>query len=234
MIIHGLNKTTLLDFPGKVACTVFTGGCNMRCIFCQNAPLVLSPEREPQIPEEEFFRFLEKRRGILEGVCITGGEPTLRDDLEAFVRKIRDAGELEVKLDTNGLRPDVLSKLLSEHLVDAVAMDIKGDPDSYPRIAGISSDMVDRVRESAAILMASGIDYEFRTTIFDGMLSDNAFEIIGRWLSGAGTYYLQAFEDSGACMTSGLGRPKDSDLERYRDILSRYVKNVRIRGMVYG
>jgi len=202
----------------------------MRCVFCQNAPLVLSPENEPLISQEEFFGFLKKRNGILEGVCITGGEPTLQYDLEDFIGKIRDSGDFAVKLDTNGLRPDILTKLISGGAVDMVAMDIKGDPDSYPRITGISPDKVAVIKESVSLLMDSGIEYEFRTTVYDGMLTDDGFEEIGKWLTGAGAYYLQYFRDSGACMTASLKAPSESDMTGYERILKKYIENVGIRG----
>lgn len=201
----------------------------MRCIFCQNAPLVLCPEKEEVTPTEEFFSFLEKRKGILQGVCISGGEPTLEDDLTRFMSEIKERGLL-VKLDTNGLRPRILEQILKSDLADMVAMDIKSEPEDYPRITGISPESIERVKESAAMLMESGIEYEFRTTVPGGVFSDENFEHIGQWLKGARAYYIQAFRDSGACLAAGLKEPEDEELERFCGIVGKYIPSACIRG----
>ena len=159
MVIHGFQKLTLLDYPGKVACTLFSGGCNFRCPFCQNGNLVQHPEWEPVIPEEEIFAVLEKRRGVLDGVCVTGGEPTLDPDLERFVTKIKELGYL-VKLDTNGYRPEILKKLVEEKKIDYVAMDIKNAPSRYGETAGVKKIDVMRINESVEFLKSGMVDYE--------------------------------------------------------------------------
>ncbi len=164
MQIHGFQKTTLLDFPGRVACTIFTGGCNFRCPFCHNGDLVLDPANVPRIAEDEIFLQLEKRRGILDGVCITGGEPTLQPDLADFIKKIRASGLL-VKLDTNGYQPDILERLVADGLVDYVAMDIKHCPEKYNFISQVRDFDFGRIQESVSFLLEGNVPCEFRTTI---------------------------------------------------------------------
>lgn len=196
MKIHGFQKTTLLDYPGHIAATVFTGGCNFRCPFCQNGSLVLLPESQPLIPVGDVLVHLRKRRGILEGVCITGGEPTLERDLREFILQCRELGYL-VKLDTNGYRPEVLGQLLKEGILDYVAMDIKASPSNYGRATGCPGCDVGRIKESIRLLRTGGIPYEFRTTVVKGIHTVEEFEEIGRWLAGSPAYYLQAYRDSG-------------------------------------
>lgn len=164
MRICGFNKTTLLDYPGKVASTIFLGGCNFRCPFCQNSVLVLHPEEQPDYAREDILAFLKKRKGILDGVCISGGEPTLAADLEEFLRQIKDLGYL-IKLDTNGTRPEVVKHLAESKLIDKVAVDIKAGPDHYSRLAGISAPAIDKVSETVNFLLHGQLDYEFRTTV---------------------------------------------------------------------
>ena len=168
MQLHGLYKLTLLDFPEHLACTVFTGHCNLRCPFCHNAELVLRPDTQPCILEENFFSFLQTRQGILEGVCITGGEPTLQPDLLPFLRKIKELG-FRIKLDTNGTRPDVLEALFAERLLDYVAMDIKNTKEKYALSAGISSFDLTPIEKSIALIRQYAPDYEFRTTVVQGL-----------------------------------------------------------------
>lgn len=228
MQINGLQKMTLLDYPGKVACTVFLAGCNLRCPFCHNAPLVL--ENPPEaMTEAEFFAFLSKRRGRLDGVCITGGEPTLRRELPEFLRKIRDAGYL-TKLDTNGTNPRMLRRLLEENLVDYVAMDIKNSPSRYGPICG-GIDVLEAVKESAAALMEGGTDYEFRTTCVSPFHNPGAMEELGRWLAGAKQYYLQSFVDSGALVGTGVSGLTKEEMEDLRQAVLPYIPNTHIRGI---
>ena len=197
MKLAGLQKLTLLDFPGELACTVFTQGCNMRCPFCQNADLVL-PDRfaeNARIPEEEFFRFLEGRKGRLGGVAITGGEPTLHADLPDFMRKIREMG-YRVKLDTNGTNPQMLKQIVREGLADYVAMDVKNTMAKYPVTVGIADaaeQMRGKVRESIAFLMEDTVPYEFRTTVVVGLHTVADIEDMARQLQGAKAWYLQQF-----------------------------------------
>ena len=233
MLIKGLQKLTLLDFPEKMAGTVFTFGCNLRCPFCHNASLVLSERADDTlIPEEEFFSFLQKRRGILEGVCITGGEPTLQPDLPAFIRKIRDMG-FAVKLDTNGARPAVLKALVAEGLLDYVAMDVKNSLSAYPETVGLPAFDVAPVEESMDFLMAGHIPFEFRTTLVKGLHTPEGVAEMGRRLAGEERFFLQTFEDSGD-LIAGEGDTLSSftpaETQELLRILRQYVPNAQIRG----
>lgn len=234
MIIHGLNKTTLLDYPGHLACSIFCGNCNMRCIYCQNSSLVLSPDSEPIISEDELFSFLNNRKNILQGICISGGEPTLSKDLPDFISRINDLG-YKVKLDTNGTNPEMIEYLIKNKLVQMIAMDIKGSLDDYCQIAGISPShsnaIIEGVKKTAALLIESGIEYEFRTTLSHNMLSKDSFVQIGKWLQNAKAYYLQAYVESPLVMTKGLIPPTYDELELYRQILIPYIPNTFIRGI---
>ena len=194
MLIAGLNKTTLLDYPGRVAATIFTGGCNFRCPFCHNAGLVLTPSSAEAFSEEEVFSFLQKRKNVLGGVCITGGEPTLQEDLPEFIAKIKALG-YAVKLDTNGYRPEVLKSLLDADLLDYVAMDIKNCKEKYGLTAGVGI-KIEQIRESVNILKDSQIDYEFRTTVVKEFHNREDIRRIGDWIKGCPRYYLQQFVES--------------------------------------
>ena len=203
MEIHGLNKTTLLDYPEHVACTVFTGSCNFRCPFCQNADLVLNPTAQPCIQEEAFWAFLAKRKGMLEGVCITGGEPTLHKDLIPFIRRIKEEGLL-VKLDTNGYRPEVLKELISQKLIDYVAMDLKSSKEGYAVAAGLKTFNLSAVEASVEILMNGSTPYEFRTTVVKELHGLDDFISIAGWIKGCRSYYLQSYADSGSILQFAL------------------------------
>ncbi|TAK95058.1 anaerobic ribonucleoside-triphosphate reductase activating protein [Patescibacteria group bacterium] len=194
MLIGGYQKLTLIDYPGKIATTVFTVGCSFRCPFCHNPELVteFQPLDYGQ-QEKEFFAHLKKRIGKLEGVCITGGEPTIQPDIIDFIKKIKKLGFL-VKLDSNGSRPDVLKKVFDQKLVDFVAMDIKNSPRKYSQTAGTKVDLA-RVRLSVELIRRSGVDYEFRTTVVPGLHTAKDFEKIAAWLKGAKRYYLQAYRE---------------------------------------
>ena len=196
MVISGMQKLTLLDYPGKTACLLFTQGCNFRCPFCHNASLVVNIPKEAEISEDEFFKFLQKRKGILDGVCVSGGEPLLQPDIELFIRKIKDMG-FAVKLDTNGSFPDKLIHLVEEGLVDYVAMDIKNSPETYVLTAGVDVLDMEAIRGSVLYLKDGNIPYEFRTTVVKHYHSKEGFEEIGKWLVGADKYFLQNFVDSG-------------------------------------
>jgi len=228
MNIQGLQKMTLLDYPGRVACTVFLGGCDFRCPFCHNFELVAGP-LPAAVDEEELFAFLKKRQGLLDGVAITGGEPCLRKDLPEFIERIRALG-YPVKLDTNGNHPDMLARLLDAGLVDYVAMDIKNSPLKYARTVGLRSIDLQAISESIALLMRGSIECEFRTTVVHELHDDGDFEEIGRWIEGAKRYFLQPFADRDTVPDRTLSAPSAADLERYRAISSRYVRNVEIRG----
>ncbi len=227
MTINGLLKLTLLDFPGKCACTVFFCGCNFRCPFCHNATLVRGEGES--ISEEEFFSFLKKREGILDGVCITGGEPTLQKGLRDFIKRIKDMG-FAVKLDTNGARPDVLGSLLSEGLLDYVAMDIKSSPEGYERAAGCKID-TDKIRESVSLLIGGNTDYEFRTTVATGAVTLADMEGIGSLIKGAKRYFLQGFVDSGDLIGEGVGGYSKEEMEEMRRAVLPFVPTAELRGV---
>ena len=230
MTIMGLQKLTLLDFPGKIACTVFTGGCNFRCPFCHNASLVIPSKLGAAMPTEEFFAFLEKRRGILQGVCVSGGEPTLMFDLEEFISRIKSMGFL-VKLDTNGSRPEILKALVGKRLVDYVAMDIKNSPDMYPKTVGVTGFDVSPILESVEYLMSGAVDFEFRTTLVSGHHTEREMHLIGAWLKEAPRYYLQNFVDSGDLISDDVGGLDKNRTESLLNVLKSYVPNAEIRGL---
>lgn len=227
MLIQGLQKLTLLDYPGRLAATVFLGGCNFRCPFCHNASLVVRPS-EYSISEEEFFSFLESRKGRLEAVCVSGGEPTLRPELPSFINRIKSMGFL-VKLDTNGTSPALIRSLVEEGLVDYVAMDIKNSREGYCRTAGVSVDMA-AVEESVALLLSGIVDYEFRTTVVKGYHTNEDFASIGRWIRGAKAYFIQSFKDSGDVIEKGLEKPEEMALLGFLEAVKPYVPNAQIRG----
>ena len=229
MKIHGLQKMTLLDFPGKVACTVFLGGCDMRCPFCHNAELI-DGTAPAVMEEEELLAFLKKRTGLLEGVAITGGEPLLRDDTIVLMEKIRDLG-YPVKLDTNGTHPDRLRKILDRELAAYVAMDIKNSPDRYAVTAGLEKLDLAPVRESVSLLMEGRTDYEFRTTVVAELHDGDSFRGIGEWIRGARRYYLQKFTDRDTVPFGGFHAPEDAKMLEYAAIAREYVPSAVIRGM---
>ena len=200
MKLGGLQKMTLLDFPGRVACTVFTVGCNFRCPFCHNSSLVVSPEL-PELSQDDFFAFLRKRQGLLDGVAITGGEPLLHPDMPELLKKIRALG-YAVKLDTNGAFPERLREILEAGLADYVAMDVKNSPEKYEMTAGAAG-VLPAVKESVALLRAGKTPYEFRTTLVDELHEPEDFAAIGRWIAGTERYFIQGFVDSGDILAGG-------------------------------
>lgn len=230
MRIHGFQKTTLLDYPGKVAATIFTGSCNFRCPFCQNSGLVLHPEEEAVIPEEDVLAFLRKRRNILDGVCVTGGEPTLQADLIPFLEQIKALGYL-VKLDTNGYRPGILKELTGQKLIDYVAMDIKSSRETYAKVAGVPSLDLSLIEESVSFLMNGDLPYEFRTTVVRELHDTSDFESIGEWLAGCQAYFLQSYKDSDMVMTSGLSAYTVPELKDFLNILLPSIPAARLRGV---
>lgn len=231
MKICGLQKTTLLDFPGHVAATIFLGGCNFRCPFCHNSGL-LGNDAEEAMTEASLFTFLKRRTSVLEGVCITGGEPTLSDDLEDFIRRIRQMGYL-IKLDTNGYKPAVLKDLAGKGLLDYIAMDIKAGRENYPRVAGIPGIQMEKIEESAAFLINGSIPYEFRTTVVKELHDSQDFLDIGRWLEGCRHYYLQNYVDSGEVLCSGFTSCTKEELLAFAEILRPYMADVSLRGIDY-
>lgn len=230
MKICGFNKTTLLDYPGRVASTIFLGSCNFRCPFCQNSPLVVDPGQQPEISPEEILAFLKKRKGILDGVCVSGGEPTLAKDLPDFLKKIKEL-EYEIKLDTNGSRPYVVKSLVKDGLIDMVAMDIKASPDNYPSLCGLRYPDMDSINKTVQFLMSGSVDYEFRTTVVKELHSEKDFREIGQWLKGAKAYYLQAYRDSEEVLQPGFSSYSLKELEHFRSILLETMDLVEIRGI---
>lgn len=229
MLIKGLQKTTLLDFPGKVACTVFTGGCNFRCPFCHNASLVTHLQDSPTLEAEEVLAYIKKRKGILDGVCITGGEPLLQKDLEEFCQAIHDAGLL-VKLDTNGAEHARLREMLAKRLVDYVAMDIKNAKSEYARTCGLPA-FPEGVAQSVELLMTSGIPYEFRTTVVRELHTEQNMRELAEWIAGADRYFLQGFTDSGDLIGDGLSAYTEEEMQHLLSLVKPYVPSAEIRGL---
>lgn len=229
MQIHGFQKTTLLDFPGYVASTVFCGGCDFRCPYCHNGDLVLHPGKVPVIPEEEVFAHLKKRRELLGGVCITGGEPTLQPDLEAFIMKVKGMG-LKVKLDTNGYHPEVLMDLCKKNLIDYVAMDIKGAPEQYEKITGVKPWDFNKIQASVYFLMSGEVPYEFRTTVVRELHSMEDMRKVGAWISGARAYYLQNYKDSEQVIQRGFHGFEPEELKRMCSVIREKIPAAQVRG----
>ena len=229
MVFHGLVKSTLLDYPDKLACTLFTGGCNLRCPFCQNASLVLDPSSEPIIDQKELISFLKKRKKYLDGVCITGGEPLLQSNVEDFCKYLKDLGYL-VKVDTNGTFPKKLENLLSKNLVDYVAMDLKSSKDGYAKAVGIESFDVSVVEQSVEILQNSKVDHEFRTTLVKELHGEKEIHGIGNWLRKDQKLYLQHFEDKGSNIVKNLTGFNEKETVSIKNILKTYIDFVKVRG----
>jgi pyruvate formate lyase activating enzyme len=236
MILGGFQKLTLIDYPGKLATTVFTVGCSFRCPFCHNPELVFTPPIPPFTKggrtrgvENEFLKFLKSRKEKLEGVCITGGEPTIQPDLAQFIRKVKKMGFL-VKLDTNGTRPDVLKKLFQERILDYVAMDIKNTSEKYDETTGSKAD-IDRIKLSVELIRNSGVPYEFRTTVVPGLHAPKDFEKIAKWLSGSQSYYLQEYRE-GRILDKKLNKitkGKKIDLGKIKSKIEKHFGKVGIR-----
>lgn len=229
MRIDGLQTLTLLDYPGKVACTVFTSGCNMRCPFCHNASLVCG-KVPPFMEKEEFFAFLKKRTGVLDGVCVTGGEPLLQEGLIPFLLEVKEKG-FTTKLDTNGLLHDRLRAVVEAGAVDYVAMDIKNCKARYAETAGVPGLDLAPIEKSVQFLMEGSVDYEFRTTVVKELHNKADFDEIGRWLKGAKRYFLQSFKDSGDILSPGLSPMEKADLLEIRDRLRAEIPGVELRGV---
>lgn len=230
MNIQGLQKLTLLDYPGKMACTIFTAGCNLRCPFCHNSRLVINPEKQSEYSDEEIFSFLKKREGVLDGVAITGGEPLLQNDIEDFIRRVKGLG-YSVKLDTNGTFPDKLRSLVEKGLVDYVAMDIKNSPELYAETVGISGYDISKIKDSIAFLLEGKVDYEFRTTIVREFHSVFGMNNLGELIKGAKRHFLQGFIDSGELIGFGMSAVPKEEMERMRKIMLQYVDECEIRGV---
>lgn len=227
MRINGIEKLSLVDFEGKMACTVFCGGCNFRCPFCHNSALVFDNNADT-IDEEEIFAYLRRRKKILDAVVVSGGEPTLDPDLKNFIGKIKELGYL-IKLDTNGFRPSVLKDLVNSSLVDYVAMDIKSSLSGYSMATGIDGLDTEKICESVRFLMEDHVDYEFRTTLVYEIHDKSDIEEMALWLKGAKRLFLQHFVDSGDCIADGLSAVPPAKAKEYRDILARTVNVVQLR-----
>ena len=230
MNIHGFTKTTLLDYPGKTAATIFTGNCNLRCPYCHNHELVLTPEIFPKEDDDLILAFLKKRFGILKGVCITGGEPTLQPDLAQYIKRIKDIGYL-VKLDTNGFNPKVLLSLIDDKLIDYCAVDIKAGRDNYAKATGLAKINLTPLLETISILSKNRIDYEFRTTTVKGIHTDEDFLDIAAWLPGDCRYFIQSYKETegiGDKLCSSFDKP---ELEHFLDIVKPHIPLCSLRGV---
>ena len=227
---YGLQKLTLLDFPGRMASTVFTGGCNMRCPFCHNRSLVFLNENDSDISTEDILEHLENRSKVLDGICITGGEPTLHKGLKDFIKKVKALG-LQVKLDTNGTNFEVLKDLIEEGLLDYVAVDIKNCVEKYPYTVGLENFDLSEIEKVKNYLLEDHIDYEFRTTVVEQFHTVDDIEKIAKWIQGAKRYYLQNFEDHGTCIQSGLSEVGIETLEKMKEVAKPYVQEIELRGV---
>ena len=230
MKFYGMQKMTLLDYPGYVACTLFTGGCNFRCPFCHNALLVLDLDENYTIPEEEVLAFLKKRQGLLDGVCVTGGEPLINKDIGDFLSKVKELG-FKIKLDTNGTNPALLKELVSQKLVDYVAGDIKNSPEKYAETVGLKSFDMSTINETVNFLMTGCVDYEFRTTVTKQFHTEKSMEEAARFIRGAKRYFLQNFVDSGNLIGSGITGQSKEEMEKLLAVVKKYVPDSYLRGI---
>ena len=232
MKVTGIQKLTLLDYPGVVACTVFTAGCNFRCPFCHNAMLVLPEQIDDEcLTDDEVFGFLKKRRGVLDGVAVTGGEPLLHADMPEFLARVKELG-YKIKLDTNGSNPELLSEIIKNKLVDRVAMDIKNAPEEYARTIGLESFDIAPVERSKEMLLSGETDYEFRTTVVKGIHTKESLIGAAKWIKGAKEYYLQQFKDSGnLILPDGLSAYDEKQMHALADAVRDYVPAVEVRGV---
>jgi len=232
MRIKGLQKTTLIDFPDLVACTVFTPGCNFRCPFCYNSSLVLDDKSSPEIPEKEFFEFLKKREKVLDGVVVSGGEPTLQKDLPEFLEKIKKSG-FKIKLDTNGSNPEMLKELFEKKLLNYVAMDVKAPLENYEKACGVKIDLK-KIQESIELVKNSGVDYEFRSTVMPKLHSKEDFEKIGELVKGSKRFFLQQFAPMESALDKNFAKEKRfsrEEMQEFKKILEKFAEKVEIRNL---
>ncbi len=227
--IGGLQKLTLLDFPGRVAATIFTVGCNMRCPFCHNASLVTHPKDAGYITNEELFSFLKKRVGILDGICITGGEPTMQKDLPEFIENVKSFGYL-VKLDTNGSNPEMLSALIDSSLIDYVALDIKNSREKYSLTTG-GTNLLPKVEKSISVLSVGRVEYELRTTAVKGFHETEDFDKIGQWIKGTKKFFIQNFVDSGDLIEDGLTCLSKEKMGEFLTAVQKHIPSAELRGI---
>ena len=228
-LICGFNKLTMVDYDGKMSATIFLGACNFRCPFCHNSSLVLDPNDAEKVSFSEIYDYLKRRKGILEAVCITGGEPTLYPDLKEMIKKIKELGYL-IKLDTNGTNPTIVKELYEEGLINYVAMDIKNSYTKYPITTGKKSIEKEPIEATIDFLINSGIDYEFRTTLVKELHTIDDMKEIALMIKGAKRYYLQQFIDNGGCIVSGLHKVEKDDAIIFRDELKKTLECVELRG----
>ncbi len=229
MNIHGIQKMTLIDYPGQIACTLFTGGCNFRCLFCHNAGLVINPNDSEIISEDEILRFLKKRINLLDGVCISGGEPLLQSDINRFAGDIKKLG-YAVKIDTNGAFPERLKELVESGNIDYVAMDIKNSQSKYAMTVGTDDYFLPAVKKSVEYLKSGVINFEFRTTAVRQFHTPVDFDEIGKWIQSPHTkWYLQNFSDSGNIIGKGFSGFKRFELENFLEVMKKYVPHSDLR-----
>ena len=232
-MICGLQKMTLLDFPGKIACTVFLGGCNFRCPFCHNSELFMG-KPEKLMEDEDFFKFLSTRKGLLDGVCVSGGEPTLYKNLPEFMARIKEMGFL-VKLDTNGYRPEVIKELAQKKLVDYIAMDVKNSPAMYAQTVGLETMDITPIEESLRFLIGGDLDYELRTTLVSQLHSEGSIQDMGAWLGGLvpgvkpKKLFLQSFVDRDTVLFGNLSAPESETTQSFAKILEPFADSITIR-----
>lgn len=229
MIICGIEKFSMVDYPDKICCTVFTGGCNFRCPFCHNGDLVIGDVKTNIFDEDKIFGYLEKRKGLVDAVSVTGGEATMQPDLDRFLRRAKGLGYL-TKLDTNGLRPDALKRLLGEGLLSYVAMDIKNSPEKYAITTGLKNVDLDKINESMRLIKESGVDGEFRTTLIEEFHTADDMRKIADWVSGAKRYYVQGYKDSEGCIEHGFHAVSKQKAEDYLAFFKDKVGVVGMRG----
>jgi pyruvate formate lyase activating enzyme len=230
MKIYGLQNTSLLDYPGKLACTIFTGGCNFRCPYCHNASLVVNIDDSNTMTEENLLEFLEKRKKVLEGVCISGGEPLLQDEIIDFIKKIKSIGYM-VKIDTNGSYPEKLEYLIKNNLIDYIAMDIKNSLDNYSKTIGVKNFDTVNIEKSIILIMKNYIPYEFRTTVVKEFHTKNAFISIGNLIKSAKKYYLQAFKDSDNNIANNLHGFSKNEILEFKELIKNNFELIDIRGI---
>lgn len=228
MHIGGIQKLTLLDYPDRTSCTIFTVGCNYRCPFCHNAPIIQQPYAVQEIVLSEIMKFLKKRKGLLDGVCISGGEPLLQKGLVHWLEEIKALG-FSVKVDTNGSNPKKMKQLIDSNLVDYIAMDVKNAPDRYGQTIGVNGYALEPIKESISLLLSSTILYEFRTTVVREFHTSEDILAIARWIEGAQRYYLQSFVDSGNVLTSGLNGYSKEDMQHFKNLVRPLVPSVELR-----
>lgn len=229
MDIYGLEKLSLVDYDGFVAATVFTGSCNFKCGFCHNSALVLDYKTLPPIAESEILSYLKKRKGILEGLCITGGEPTLNPDLPEFIKKVKDIG-YSVKVDTNGTNPEMVKLLVKEGLADYFAIDIKNDRENYAEIIGFKTFDTSKIEKTVEFLLSGKTGYEFRTTLIAEYHKAENIRRIGEWIKGADKYFMQKFKSGDNCISQDLSPVSEETANEFLKIVSPFVKHAALRG----